>query len=95
MPMKKTKTSLSAPVIDRRKPLVKEFIDADKAVKDYLLVRLPHVSYAIPKICLVYQSKDKATYRFRINWWREASIVQSGYYEVISSEGNLEINNRS
>jgi hypothetical protein len=81
--MGKTKTSLSLSAIDLKKPLVKDFVDPDKAIEDFVLNRLPEFPRTRIKLCLTYQSKDKTLYRFRVNWINsEGRIVNSKCYEV-------------
>lgn len=89
--MTKKNKAITTSAIDMRKPLVKDFIDPDKAVLDFLLTRLPHVSKAKPKVNRVYQSQDKSLNRFRVNWWTDDGIVKSGYYEVILKEGAFDL----
>lgn len=91
--MKKAKEGLTiADVLETKKPLVRDFIDPDKEIERFISIRLPHVPHCTPQLKLVYQSKDKHLYKYRVNWWLHqnhegsyvttSSIVTSKYYEI-------------
>lgn len=97
--MGKAKGGLAvADALDLRKPLVKDFVDPDREVENFVQIRLPHIPYAKAHCKLLYRSKDNQTIRYRVNWFSEKteagcivplrSIVHSRYYELrIKSSG--------
>jgi hypothetical protein len=94
MPKQKSETAVMEP-LDTVKPLVKDFVDPDKNLNDFLTLRLPHVPHSRMAIKQVYQNKGKTTFRYRINYWVECQdagstistgqIVKSMYVEVSDS----------
>ena len=94
----KSKQSITSIIegIDFDKPLVRDFVDKNTIVLNFLSTRLPHVPHAYPKFNLVYVSKDKKTAKYRVNWYREEiegvarmlKIVHSQYIQVMSMNDN-------
>ena len=99
--MKGSKELLAVPRhnIDLRKPVVKEFVDQDREIRDFLLLRLPHVPYATPRVAHVYTSKDKKEHRFRVNWFVKvedklvttSKMVSSQYVRVLITDKGYEL----
>jgi hypothetical protein len=100
--MSKAKEGLVvADAIDLQKPLVKDYVDPDLALDNFLKLRLPHVPRATTQCKLVYRSKDGSRIHFRVNWWREDasedsfvgkySIVHSAFYEVKATRNGYEL----
>ena len=83
--------------IDLRKPIVKEFVDQDQEVINFLSIRLPHVPYCTSKMICVYRSKDKTEVAYRVNWYKkeEGIVVQtnrlhfSPYVKVLIKPGGV------
>ena len=100
--MGKTKDSDLAVMepVDTSKPLVKEFVDKDSQIKQFITTRLPHFPNSSVSIKKVYQSRDKSVYRFRVNYHRSIlegdciiplnSIVASRYVEVVCKGNDYE-----
>ena len=87
--MRKTKTALTAPKpLDTTKPVAKEFVDLNKALKRFIEISLNHVPYATINIKKVYQSPDEKTSRFRINFVKEGLTIVSKYIEVKTDENS-------
>ncbi len=92
-PKQKTEVALLEP-LDTLKPLVKDFFDPEKDLLDFVLLRLPHISNTEVSLKQVYQSKNKMTFRYRVNYWRKemndvgltsGSIVKSSMIQVDDS----------
>jgi len=95
--MGKAKTGLAATnSIDLHKPLVKDYVDPDLALDEFMQLHLPHVPYSIPQCKLVSKSSDGKIKRYRINWWREEydggfvptiKLTHSATFEVTETFG--------
>lgn len=90
-PKAKNEVALLEP-LDTMKPLVKDFVDAEKDLHDFVDLRLPSVPKASPVIKQVYVNKTKTVFRYRVNYWAvilhddcfvpTGKIVKSLYIEV-------------
>ena len=91
--MKSTKETNSAQPIDLQKPVVKEFVDKNQQLSNFLEIRLPHVPYCIPKMICVFESKDKTEVAYRVNWTKKSNsaIESSQYVKILIKPDGYEI----
>ena len=69
----KSKSLVTKVVIDKTKPLVKEFANKDDSVLHYIETMLPHQPNSKIKVSHLFASKDNKFNKYRVNWYTESN----------------------